>query len=1031
MSKAFFEQPILNSPYTEPNEHWEFTPEGQPTGNPIGKRRKAEFFTPIPKSRKRSKKNAAQATIEFQDDLGLSTDKQAYQTNDTIMAIRKLVGEWRLLPEGRWNVTPTTQRLLKWWRKDDWPGRRPFFCQVEAVEVMIWLTEVAPGTATGKRLLEELEGRSRAANPDLFRLCLKLATGAGKTTVMAMLIAWHTLNSVRSPTSKRFTRGFLLVAPGITIRDRLRVLMPNDPDNYYRSFQMIPHDLMEDMQKARIVITNYHAFKLRERLGLAKGTREFLRGRGDDIDTLETEGQMIQRVMPDLMGLKNILVINDEAHHCYREKPADEADEEATTVDDLKGDEKKEAKEESEAARMWITGLETVQRKLGISRVVDLSATPFFLRGSGYIEGTIFGWTCSDFSLMDAIECGIVKLPRVPVADNIPGQEVPVFRDLWENIRKDMPKKSRGTSELDPLSLPTKLQTALTALYGHYEETHRLWKQAGISVPPCFIIVCNNTATSKLIYDYISGFRREGNGDFVEGRFDLFWNYDKYGEPYSKPNTLLIDSKQLESGEALDAKFLDAASDEIERFKYEIRQRNSGSKTAPDADNLNEADILREVMNTVGEKDKLGESIRCVVSVSMLTEGWDTNTVTHILGVRAFGTQLLCEQVVGRALRRRNYQLNEAGKFDVEYADILGIPFNFASEAVQVTPKPPVERLNVKAVRPDRDKLEIIFPRVQGYRTESLPNRLTADFQDDHAMRLTPDDIGATMTLLSGIVGEEQNLTLEHTKDMRQSTIIMHLTTRLMMTRFRDANGEPQMHLFGTLKPIVKRWLDTHLECVGGTYPAQLMYQELADKACNRINDAINQSAGGNSYIRAILDPYNPRGTSHFVNFHTTKDAWGTRADKSPVNYAVLDSGWEGEFCRIVESHPRVLRYVKNQGLGLEVPYLSGGQQKTYIPDFIVLIDDGHGPEDPLQLIVEVKGYRREDVKDKSNTMKTYWVPGVNKLKAYGRWAFAEFRDVYLMEADFDDKITAEMERIMAENVGADAGAGEVEKAKR
>jgi type III restriction enzyme len=1031
MSKAFFEQPILNSPYTEPNEHWEFTPEGQPTGNPIGKRRKAEFFTPIPKSRKRSKKNAAQATIEFQDDLGLSTDKQAYQTNDTIMAIRKLVGEWRLLPEGRWNVTPTTQRLLKWWRKDDWPGRRPFFCQVEAVEVMIWLTEVAPGTATGKRLLEELEGRSRAANPDLFRLCLKLATGAGKTTVMAMLIAWHTLNSVRSPTSKRFTRGFLLVAPGITIRDRLRVLMPNDPDNYYRSFQMIPHDLMEDMQKARIVITNYHAFKLRERLGLAKGTREFLRGRGDDIDTLETEGQMIQRVMPDLMGLKNILVINDEAHHCYREKPADEADEEATTVDDLKGDEKKEAKEESEAARMWITGLETVQRKLGISRVVDLSATPFFLRGSGYIEGTIFGWTCSDFSLMDAIECGIVKLPRVPVADNIPGQEVPVFRDLWENIRKDMPKKSRGTSELDPLSLPTKLQTALTALYGHYEETHRLWKQAGISVPPCFIIVCNNTATSKLIYDYISGFRREGNGDFVEGRFDLFWNYDKYGEPYSKPNTLLIDSKQLESGEALDAKFLDAASDEIERFKYEIRQRNSGSKTAPDADNLSEADILREVMNTVGEKDKLGESIRCVVSVSMLTEGWDTNTVTHILGVRAFGTQLLCEQVVGRALRRRNYQLNEAGKFDVEYADILGIPFNFASEAVQVTPKPPVERLNVKAVRPDRDKLEIIFPRVQGYRTESLPNRLTADFQDDHAMRLTPDDIGATMTLLSGIVGEEQNLTLEHTKDMRQSTIIMHLTTRLMMTRFRDANGEPQMHLFGTLKPIVKRWLDTHLECVGGTYPAQLMYQELADKACNRINDAINQSAGGNSYIRAILDPYNPRGTSHFVNFHTTKDAWGTRADKSPVNYAVLDSGWEGEFCRIVESHPRVLRYVKNQGLGLEVPYLSGGQQKTYIPDFIVLVDDGHGPEDPLQLIVEVKGYRREDVKDKSNTMKTYWVPGVNKLKAYGRWAFAEFRDVYLMEADFDDKITAEMERIMAENVGADAGAGEVEKAKR
>nr|WP_222936038.1 DEAD/DEAH box helicase family protein [Neolewinella lacunae] len=946
------------------------------------------------------------------------------------MAIRSLVGEWRALPESRWNVTPTTQRLLKWWRKEDWPGRRPFFCQVEAVEVMIWLTEVAPNTATGKRLLEELEGRSRAANPDLFRLCIKLATGAGKTTVMAMLIAWHTLNAVRSPTSKRFTRGFLIVAPGITIRDRLRVLMPNDPDNYYRSFQMVPHDLMEDMQKARIVITNYHAFKLRERLGLAKGTREFLRGRGDDIETLETEGQMIQRVMPELMGLKNILVINDEAHHCYREKPADEADEDATTIDDLKGEEKQEAKEEAEAARMWITGLETVQRKLGITNVIDLSATPFFLRGSGYVEGSIFGWTCSDFSLMDAIECGIVKLPRVPVADNIPGREVPVYRDLWENIRKKMPKKARGEEAIDPQDLPTTLKTAMEALYGHYAETYRLWEKAAISVPPCFIIVCNNTSTSKLIYDYISGFRRKSNGDFVPGHFELFRNYDSYGEPYSKPNTLLIDSKQLESGDALDAGFLEAASDEIERFKYEIRQRNSSSKTAPDADKLSEADILREVMNTVGEPGKLGESIRCVVSVSMLSEGWDCNTVTHILGVRAFGTQLLCEQVVGRALRRRNYELNEDGLFDVEYADILGIPFNFASEAVQVIPKPPVERLHVKAVRPDRDKLEIVFPRVQSYRTESMQEKLEADFDDDHTMRLTPDDIGATMTLLSGIVGEEQNLTLEHTKDMRQSTIIMHLTTRLMMTKFRDANGDPHLHLFGRLKPIVKRWLDTHLDCVGGTYPAQLMYQELADRACDRINDAINRSAGGDSYIRAILDPYNPRGTSHFVNFHTTKGAWATREDKSPVNYAVLDSGWEGEFCRIVENHPRVLRYVKNQGLGLEVPYLSAGQQKSYIPDFIVLIDDGHGPEDPLQLIVEVKGYRREDVKDKSNTMQTYWVPGVNKLKAYGRWAFVEFREVYLMEADFEEKITAEMERILEEQVGAAAGAGEVKGAK-
>ncbi len=1013
MSNAFFTQPILNSPYLEPDRHWEFTPNGLPTGNFIVKRRKAEFFTPIPKSRKQ-KKNTNQQIIDYRDERGLSDDKQRYQTNDTIMAIRNMVGAWRLIPDpARWNVTPTTQRLLQWWRKDDWPGRRPFFCQVEAVETLIWLTEVAPATATGKRLLEQLETSSREANPDLNRLALKLATGAGKTTVMAMIIAWHTLNKVRSPQSRTFTKGFLLVAPGITIRDRLRVLMPNDPDNYYRSFSMVPQDMMEEMQQTRIVITNYHAFKLRERVKLSKGTREFIQGRGSGMDTLETDGQMIQRVMPELMGMKNVMIINDEAHHCYRRRPETEAG--GTSIDDLKGDERKEAKTQEDEARMWITGLEAVQRKLGTSKVIDLSATPFFLRGSGYIEGTIFPWTASDFSLMDAIECGIVKLPRVPVADNISGAEMPVFRDLWGTIRKQMPKKSRSKVDLDPLELPAKLQTALEALYGHYEETHRLWAEAGINVPPCFIIVCNNTATSKLIYDYISGFRRK-DGVFVPAALELFSNYDTYGEARGRPNTLLIDSKQLESGDALDNNFREMAAAEIDRFRREIQER-TGNQTS--ADNINEADLLREVMNTVGQSGKLGESIRCVVSVSMLTEGWDANTVTHILGVRAFGTQLLCEQVVGRALRRRSYELNEEGKFDVEYADILGIPFNFAAEAVQVKPKVPVERTHVRAIRDGRAELEITFPRVQGYRSEKLPKKLSANFTDDHKMCLTPEDVGATKTRNAGIIGEEVDLTLHHLADRRQSTILSILTSRLVMTKFRDKDGEGQVNLYGPLKRITKEWLDHHLECKGETYPAHLLYLEFADKACDKIADAINREAGkGNdSFIKAIVDGYNPTGSSNFVNFHTTKDTWETRADCCPVNYAVLDSGWEGELCRVVENHPRVLRYVKNQGLGLEVPYLSGGVKKNYVPDFIVVVDDGRGAADPLNLIIEVKGYRREDAKDKANTMITYWIPGVNALQGYGRWAFAEFREVYEIEADFGDLVKKEVDRLITEQL--------------
>jgi type III restriction enzyme len=259
----------------------------------------------------------------------------------------------------------------------------------------------------------------------------------------------------------------------------------------------------------------------------------------------------------------------------------------------------------------------------------------------------------SDFSLMDAIECGIVKLPRVPVADNIPGAEMPKFRELWKHIGTKMPKKGRGKgAKLDPLNIPVELQTALEALYGHYDKTSSLWKNANINVPPCFIVVCNNTATSKLVYDYISGFHREnqdGSTELENGRLKLFRNFDDHGNLLARPNTLLIDSEQLESGEALNKDFRKMASDEINRFRREIIERTGDQRQA---ENLTDQDLLREVMNTVGKYDTLGGNIRCVVSVSMLTEGWDANTVTHILGVRAFGTQLLCEQVIGRALRR-------------------------------------------------------------------------------------------------------------------------------------------------------------------------------------------------------------------------------------------------------------------------------------------------------------------------------------------------------------------------------------------
>ncbi len=995
MSQQFFNQPILNSPYECPSQHWELDDTGQPTQTVLLKRRPAKYISPVPPVRRQQDPARNQTSMVFDSTARkIETENQQYDLTETIESVRHYVGNWRALPKEKWRVTPETARLLQHWRSRKSDGFRLFFCQVEAAETIIWLTEVAPGMGNaGKQFLEYLNAVNEKANPGLPRLALKLATGAGKTAVMAMLIAWQTINAVRRPNSQRFTRGFLVVTPGITIKDRLRVLQPNDPDSYYRSRELVPTDMLADLNKARIVITNYHAFKLRDRLELSKGGRALLQGRGlKPLAVQETQGQMLQRVMPELMGMKNVMALNDEAHHCYREKTKENHERRPGNED------QEEARKNKETARLWISGLEAVRHKLGLNRVVDLSATPFFLRGSGD-EGTLFPWTMSDFSLMDAIECGIVKVPRVPVADNVQDTEIPKLRVLWNHIGGEMPTRPQQNATLDSLRIPTLLDTALNALYGYYEKTFEAWQNANINVPPCFIIVCNNTATSKLVHDYISGFHRtnnDGTKTLENGRLPLFRNFDEQGNPFPRPRTLLIDSRQLESDEPLGKEFRSAAADQILQLRL----------NRPQTEKINDQDLLREVMNTVGKPGRLGDSVRCVVSVSMLTEGWDANTVTHVLGVRAFSTQLLCEQVVGRALRRQSYDLDENGLFRVEYADVLGIPFDFTAKPVVASPTPPRETIQVKAVHPERDHLEIRFPCVAGYRVELPEERLDADFNEDSVLELTPELTGPTETRNEGIIGEGVNLDLTRTEGRRSSTLLFHLAKQLLYTKWRDLNEDPKLHLFGQLKRITKQWLDTCLVCKGGTFPAQLISPELADFACERIAAAITRAEIGNRPVKAVLDPYNPVGSTQHVNFNTTKThRHKTDPRRCHVNWAILDSTWEGEFCRVIETHPNVRAYVKNQNLGLEVPYRSGSTARTYVPDFIVVLDDGSN--DPTYLVAEIKGYRGEDAKDKKAAMETYWVPGVNYHGCYGRWAFAEFTDVYDMQAEFAAKVEA------------------------
>ena len=941
-----------------------------PTGKVLPGRRNSRYVMPVPVARQERN-----AQIEF--------PTEAEETEYiNVTPIREEVDKWRKLPPEKWNVTYETQRLLTYWRsKEAIP--RPFFCQVEAAETLIWLNEVAPKTARGRQIIENIKNSNAEANPELFRLAAKMATGAGKTTVMAMMIAYHTINKSRKPRSSVFSNHFLIITPGITIKDRLRVLLPQDPDNYYEKRGIVPKDMLPDVKKGRIVITNYHAFKTRETLSLTKQEREILQGNEDQpIATKETEGQMLQRVCPELMRAKDLIVINDEAHHCYRHKPLISNEEE----EKISTDEKQDVNRNDEAARLWINGIESLGKKVGSIRAVyDLSATPFFLRGSGYPEGRLFPWVVSDFSLMDAIECGIVKLPRIPVSDATATEgKLPINRNLYHHISKDLPKQNRATQlGMDPQELPSELLGALETLYEHYAICHESWKKEGIDIPPAFIIICNNTSTSKLVYDYVSGYRIDDR--WKHGAFSLFDNIGEDSKPLARPRTLLIDSYQLDSGEALSDDFKKAMAGEIETFKQEMRIRH------PDRDisKITDEDLLREVMNTVGKKDKLGEQIHCVVSVSMLSEGWDANNVTHIMGVRRFGTQLLCEQVVGRGLRRFNYDPEENGKLIPEYADVFGVPFDFAQGSDVPPPPPPKPQTRIRHLD-ERANLAITYPRIRGYKVKPPEEKLIANFDENSGLPITPQDAPPS-TQQEGIIGEGAFMTLEQLQKRRMNEVVFYLAAYTAQKHFAGS-GQVAPAIFRDLVPITRLWLRDYLTCKGGTFPQYLLWASIARNAAERIYRACVRTEGdGEEVLLPVVDPFSPEGSTFYVDFFSrNKSLWETREDKSHINIAVCDRGWEMIFCELLESDSGVFSYTRNIGLGFEVPYLHGNQEKSYLPDFIALIDDGNGKGDLLNLIIEIKGFRGRKDQAKADTMNRLWIPAVNNDGRWGRWAFVE-----------------------------------------
>ncbi len=982
MASIVIENPIINSPFEEPRRHFRFTEEGI-SDEIVAGRRRSEYFVPIAQPKKKGKQLA----------LDIWTEDRI-QENEFINRVRGRVTTWR--KGGHMGITPTTRRLLEYWT-DPQRDLRLFFCQIEALETAIYITEVA--SKHGDAWIENrLREDNALANPGLFRIALKMATGTGKTVVMAMLIAWHTLNKLANRQDSRFSDAFLLVAPGITIRDRLRVLLPSDPQNYYRQRDIVPADLMPQLHQAKIVITNFHAFLRREKVAAGKLTKEIL-AQGEDSAFTETPGEMVRRVCRELGNKQNLVVINDEAHHCYRRKPDGEEEQ-------LTGEERREAQKRDTEARVWISGLEAVKEKLGLRAIYDLSATPFFLRGSGYSEGTLFPWVVSDFSLIDAIESGLVKVPRVPVEDNAMLGDYPVYRHLWPHVRDELPKKGRKTEAVsgEP-KLPAKLQSALHSLYNNYQAYHQQWETSEASravPPPVFIVVCNNTNTSKLLFDYIAGWEKplkEGGSVLVPGALPLFSNV-KDGRWLGRPNTILIDSEQLDSGEALSADFKKLAAVEIAEFKADYRQRFPGR----DVDSLTDEDLLREVMNTVGKPGKLGEPVKCVVSVSMLTEGWDANSVTHILGVRAFGTQLLCEQVVGRGLRRISYATEQravqvAGQtitldaFPVEYAEVYGVPFSFIPTRASAQPPTPGPRPTRVRALEERIACEITFPRIVGYRYELPGDRLAVQWSADSSMALSTQDV-PTRTETAPIVGETAMHTLWNLSSRREQEVDFRLAKLLLERYFQDAEGYAKPWLFPQLLSIARRWRTECLTLKDNTFPQLLLLDELGLDAAEHIYQAIVQSNDGEKTLKPIPRPYDTVGSTRYVDFDTTRPVWPTDPARCHVSHVVADTGsWEQKMAQVLEEMPEVVRYVKNHGLGFTIPYTLNGDERQYVPDYIVHLDDGHGRDDLLNLLLEVSGEARKDKAAKVATARNLWVPAVNNHGGFGRWAFVEITD--------------------------------------
>jgi len=1023
MSSYEVPEPIISLPFEEPREHWNII-EGEVPERVAG-RRKAVYFYRDPKAEPGKRAGEGVGTVI---ELKL------------VNLIRERVAEWRRANYP--GVTRTTLELLSWWRRD---GReqRLFFAQMEAAETIIFLNEARTDFRQGIAIPRDEPGDEKKSEgtTGFTRYACKMATGSGKTTVMGMIAAWSILNKVNDRGDARFSDVVLVVCPNVTIRDRLRELDPNGGEaSIYRTRDLVPAHLLPLLTQGRVLVTNWHVFEpqavqtagigarvskagvavrvvetisIGAKTTTARGTRYLtedtyqrqvaagllkikkeirdkdgglVKATVESVKYVESDTSLVNRVLGrEVGGKQNILLMNDEAHHAYRIRREEPEEEEAETFG-----EEAEAEEFFKEATVWIEGLDRIQKLRGINFCVDLSATPYFLGRVGQATNRPFPWVVSDFGLIDAIESGLVKIPQLAVRDTT-GAEIPGYFNIWHWIMPQLTPAERGGKKASP-----KPEAILKYAHHPIAMLGSLWQKeceewarlATDRRPPVFILVCKNTQIAKVIYEWLA--EDKAPIGIPPVKIEGFKNNGGI-------NTIRVDSKVVHETDTGQAR-----SDESRWMRFTL---DTVGRIAWPADRQGRPiypNDFEELAKKLGRPlHPPGRDVRCIVSVGMLTEGWDCSTVTHIIGLRPFMSQLLCEQVVGRGLRRTAYEAGEDGRFTEEVAKVFGVPFEvipFKSNK-QPAPTPMVKRRHVHAV-PAKAEFEILYPRVEGY-TQKIQNRIAINWANVPPLFLEPGRIPPEVEVKALSVSNEGKLSLFGPGRLDEVTLSEFRARRRMqelvfdlargLARHYIAQGYcdiPAHALFPQLTRIIAQYVEKKVHVQYPAHKKDLFLAPYYGWLVERLVEAIGpDTSQGEAPEVPIYESSRGPGSTSEVDFWTSREV--REVLHSHVNFVVADTRrWEQSAAYYVDKHPDVAAFAKNAGLGFAIPYLYNGQMHDYLPDFLVRLKT----DVQVHLILETKGF--DPLADVKRAAAERWVAAVNAEGRFGSWHYKVTRKI-------------------------------------